>query len=423
MERNQFSQFAELLRRMGAAGVGLPDFNLGSDGEYRLKYIPFEHVNKDARLVIVGITPGTTQLELAYAAAQSLLQKGRPEAETLLEVKKGGAFGGPSMKPNLLKILRHFQFEKLLKIDDVDSLWGQHALLLHATSVVPHAAFVTRRSEEAMFAGSFGDVQGSDLLRECFEDCFVPSVREMNPAAMFVGLGPCPQKALEWCVERGYLRNEQVLGSFCHPSSSGGSTTKYYLREVSRSDLKQKDPVRFRCDWLDEAYEQMQASTIAHGAGPRMTGIRESAPTAVIPVAATTIAKVASPKKVLAPPPTTDDINAILEEFTRARYGHTNKSLKLEGFTSPGGASVYLVKTSSRRNRINVMVHPNLKAEFLRRLDGTEAVSEEQRFHSNMPRFPKRLNKGKTETTYGRLVTFGSLGDFARFLTAFRNVQ
>jgi hypothetical protein len=37
--------------------------------------------------------------------------------------------------------------------------------------------------------------------------------------------------------------------------------TRYYLREVARSDLDQKDPVRSRCDWLDAAYRGMKSGT------------------------------------------------------------------------------------------------------------------------------------------------------------------
>jgi hypothetical protein len=249
MDRNMFARFAGDLKRLGKAGVKAPEFSLRQDSQYELQYIPFEHVNRDARLVIVGITPGNTQLDLAYGRAQELLKAGRPEAEILIEVKKTGAFGGSSMKPNLLKMLRHFQFEKLLGIDDVDTLWGDNADLLHSTSVVPHAAF---KSGER-FNGSFEEIMDSPLLKQCFLDCFVPSVREISRSALFVALGPCPQAALDWCVSEGALRREQVLGSFCHPSSAGGSTTRYYLREVSKDELDPRNPVRSRCDWLDQA--------------------------------------------------------------------------------------------------------------------------------------------------------------------------
>ena len=257
MERYLFSKYSQELKRVGQLGSNSDKFLLGSQGNYTLQYIPFEHVNKNAKLVIVGITPGNTQISLAYKTGQKLLKANYPENEILIEIKKSGAFGGASMKPNLLKMLNHFSFNKLLGIDNIETLWGQNAYLLHSTSVVPHAAFKSGK----MFAGSFDMVMKSPLLKECFLDCFIPSAKEMRSDALFVGLGPCPKDALEWCVSQGHLSRKQVLGSFCHPSGAGGSTTNYYLREVKKEQLKPKNPVLNRCDWLDEAYEQMLNST------------------------------------------------------------------------------------------------------------------------------------------------------------------
>jgi hypothetical protein len=127
---------------------------------------------------------------------------------------------------------------------------------LQTTSVVPHAAFKAGK----MFAGSFDEVMRSRLLRECFEESFLPTLAELSPDAMYVGLGPCPLDALKWCADHGLIKHSQLLGAFCHPSSSGGSMTRYFLREVAKSDLKPKDPVRSRCDWLDEAYRVMSSN-------------------------------------------------------------------------------------------------------------------------------------------------------------------
>lgn len=259
MERDMFARFAEDLKRYGKSGVGRAEFELGRQDKNSLRYIPFEHINRDAKIVIVGITPGPTQLGLAYETAQSLLKAGRPADEVLREAKKHGGFGGPKVKPNLLKLLKHFSFDRILGVSQIESLWGSNARLMHTTSVVPHAAFTVKKGRETPFADDFEDVWSCDLFRECFLDCFVPSLAEINSNAMYIGLGRCPEQALAWCVAHGLLREEQVLGAFCHPSTNGGSTVKYFLREVRREDLKPKDPVRSRCDWLDDAYGRMRS--------------------------------------------------------------------------------------------------------------------------------------------------------------------
>jgi hypothetical protein len=418
-----FKRFAGNLKSLGKDGVGAPEFSLGQDGQYDLQYIPFEHVNREARLVIVGITPGNNQLGLAYEKAQELLIAGLPEYEILVEIKKAGAFGGPSMKPNLLKMLRHFQFEKLLGIDDVVTLWGDDADLLHSTSVVPHAAF--KAGER--FNGSFEEVMGSPLLKQCFLDCFVPSAMEMSPDALFVALGPCPQAALEWCVKEGVLRRDQVLGSFCHPSSAGGSTTRYYLREVSKDELAPRNPVRSRCDWLDQAYEQMWAATSSL-LGDNHQAVMVAKPNK--PIVTTPPPSPPKPERQQlnksalskSAAPANADIEAILGVVECSGYTSTKSTAKLSEYESPSGQIIYVVKTTSKLNKINLMVHPGLKPEILRTIDGVDLVSNEHRFHSNMTRFPKRINTGETETAFGWQISIDTLADLPRFLAAFKSV-
>ncbi|MCA8095555.1 hypothetical protein LGM65_32640 [Burkholderia anthina] len=52
-------------------------------------------------------------------------------------------------------------------------------------------------------------------------------------------------------------------------------------------------------------------------------------------------------------------------------------------------------------------------------LPGVASVGHEHRFHSNMSRFPKRLNRGATETAYGWQVSLDTFDDLPRFLAAF----
>ncbi len=420
MKRDLFQRFSNDLRRLGADGVAAPQFSLGKSGVYELRYTPFEYVNRQAKLVIVGITPGNTQLALSYGKAQELLRQGHPDDLILREVKKVGAFGGPSMRPNLLKILRHFHFDQLLGIADVESLWGSDAELLQSTSVVPHAAFKTGK----MFAGSFDEVLASPLLSECFRDCFVPSVREMESDTLFVGLGPCPEAALDWCVHHGALQRKQVLGAFCHPSSASGSTTRYYLREVAKGQLDTRNPVLRRTDWLDRAYEKMRVATTSlldqTAANLPVRRDKESAvPTPNVPSPAYLKPTTTKVDDTAMRSGATGDVAIILAEVQKAGYRLTNQTSKLAEFATPSGQIIYLVKTTSKMNRVNLMVHPGLTPDVVMTLPGVASVSHEHRFHSNMTRFPKRLNRGATATAYGWQVSLDTFGDLPRFLAAF----
>jgi len=431
MERTQLPLFADVIRRLGVSGIGAPECNLGKEGPLELRYMPFEHVNPAARLVIVGITPGPNQMALAYAQAQSLLLSGVAHAQVLAEVKKVGAFGGPAMRPNLLKMLRHFQFDKLLGIVDVATLWDSNAHLLYATSVVPHAAFRSGKG----FNGSFDEVLKSPLLKRCFFDGFVASLAQLRGDALYVALGPCPQAALEWCVAEEYLQVGQVLGSFCHPSSQGGSAVAYYLRQKTREELKANDPVRCRANELDTAYRQMAASIAAHLPGLGHFDLAVPAPAvplqrAIVQSAAEKAAKVprlAKPRRIAEANQEGEEdearraeIAALVDAIVRAGLVVTKQTKKVAEFETASRDVLYLIKTTSNLNTINIVVDPKHTPTTLQGWPGVATVSSEHRFHSNMTRFPKRRNRGEAETAFGWQVTTPSFSDFQRFLSGLR---
>ena len=426
MSKTIFDQFAPALMRLGSRGQNAPEFSLGKDGPYELRYTPFEHLNRDARLVIVGITPGPNQIKLAYDTAQSLLVSGVGREQILAEVKKTGSFGGQAMRPNLLRMLRHFPFNRLLGIEDVATLWSTHTRLLHSTSVVPHAVFENGKP----FKGKFDAILKSPLLKQCFLDSFVASLTQLRSDAIYVALGDTPKAALEWCVSQGYLHTQQVLGAFCHPSSSGGSATAYYLREKSLADMTEKDPIRHRADVLDEYYRQMQAavSALLGGLGRVVEPAppRAPSPAPSIPAPVAEVAVKADGRKRSAPAEAEPEDEARTEEMQSILYhlmaaGNTliREVKKVAELQTQSGQVVYLVKTQSRMNRIVLAVHPEHAPDRLSRLPGVESVSSGHRFHSNMLRFPKKKNKGEAKTQYGWHVITDSLWDCQRFLASF----
>lgn len=257
-------RFRETIRSLGAdaaqsEGTRVDDRKSSRDA---LFYVPFEHLNRDARLVIVGITPGPNQIRLSYEAAQARLKAGLDDATVLARVKEHGAFGGQQMRPNLLRMLRWFGFADLLGIARPDDLWSGSAHLLHATSVVPHAAFRNGK----MFAGSFDEVMRSPVFRESFLRDFAAGLPLISPEARYVALGPTPLAALDWCAAQGLVRPDRILGAFAHPSSTGGSEVAVYLGEKRLDDLKPRDPVRWRT-WLVGDARRMAASIEAWQAG------------------------------------------------------------------------------------------------------------------------------------------------------------
>lgn len=277
-----FARFRDLLRQHGAAAADGRTC-LAADGRYELVYVPFHHVNRAARLAIVGITPGTTQIARSYDSVQQSLRAGLAEEETLVRAKAAAAFGG-QMRQNLYRMLDHLRIPTLFGAARAADLWGNNAAILECTSVVPHAAFRAGK----MFAGSFDEILGSSMLRFCFEDAFVPSLKMTGPETLFVALGPTPLAALNWCVAKGHLRPEQVLGALAHPSKGSGSQVDVYLGARAADDLHENDPVRRRAPWLQAAAARMRAAVEARLAGLTPPIVSKVPPVEAAPATATT---------------------------------------------------------------------------------------------------------------------------------------
>ena len=58
-------------QRYTKAQLARDDFLLFRDGSISAYYVPFHHINKRAKVVLIGLTPGWTQMEEAFRAAKA----------------------------------------------------------------------------------------------------------------------------------------------------------------------------------------------------------------------------------------------------------------------------------------------------------------------------------------------------------------
>jgi hypothetical protein len=250
-------RFRSILRQQGSRAARTDETLLARSvsGRDELFYVPFEYMNCTARLVIVGISPGPNQIELAYDAAQARLKAGLSDEKVLEQAKREGSFGAASMRPNLVRMLEHFGIPQLLGITKTDDFWGVSWPCLHATSVVPHAAFRNGKP----FAGSFTDVMESRPFRACFERDFAATLPLLGSDARYIALGPTPLAALDWCAQQRLVCPGQILGALAHPSTNGGSQVSVYLGKKRMEELSPGDPVRNR-SWLVTEAKRMSRS-------------------------------------------------------------------------------------------------------------------------------------------------------------------
>lgn len=216
-------KFSPVLRDALAPCARDPRLEMDRDGDLAIYYAPFESVNRQAKLVLVGITPGPTQMVNACMAARSVLQNGGSHEEAIGAGKMTGAFSGEPLRSNLLRQLRHWGVHEWLQIDDVEDLFGRSRHLLQTTSLIRYPAFVG----ETPYDGT-PNMLGHPLLRRYLDEFFVREVQELADA-VFVSLGATVQRVLEALVAEGVLPRERVITGMQHPSGQSTYRINYLV--------------------------------------------------------------------------------------------------------------------------------------------------------------------------------------------------
>lgn len=242
-----FAQYAETIQNLDLSKINdvatLPaTLEIARDGNLSIHYIPFDYVNPDAKLVLVGITPGFTQLRNALHEAQKQLRSGADNTTALIATKKTGAFSG-AMRPNLVAMLDHLKVNEWLGIQTCDSLFGKDAHMVQTTSALRYPVFVGGEN----YNGS-PNMTRHHLLRKHLAENFAKEI-QMLKNAVLVPLGPKVSEAMEFLAKEGIIDSSRILEGMPHPSGANAERIAYFLGKKEKSHLSVKtDAIK-----LDEA--------------------------------------------------------------------------------------------------------------------------------------------------------------------------
>ena len=197
-------------------------------------YTPFDYVNTQARVVVVGITPGFAQWKNAVREARRQLALGAPLQEVLRAAKYTGAFSG-AIRPNLVALLDHVGLQRWLGIASCATLWHADAPLMHVTAVLRHAVFVDGKN----YNGASPGMTTTPLLQAQMLDHFAHEAAQL-PDAVYVPLGPKVGQALSWLAQRGVLDEGRILHGIPHPSGANAERIAYFLGRKDKAALSSR---------------------------------------------------------------------------------------------------------------------------------------------------------------------------------------
>lgn len=203
-------------RSLGKEDLLTDVFLMATEGQLEMFYAPHnECLNRSARIVIIGITPGWTQMKTAFQAARTALAEGLPDEEVCRRAKQAAGFAG-SMRSHLQDMLDRLGLPEYLQISSSSALFGESRHLLHTISLLRYPVFAEKRN----YTGAHPDIWSSPLLRQqALSVC--EELKELREALM-IPLGRAVERVLRRFAEQGRIREEHVLWGFPHPSGANG---------------------------------------------------------------------------------------------------------------------------------------------------------------------------------------------------------
>lgn len=215
------------------AGAVASDLLISISGDLTVDYAPFDHIERGAELVIVGLTPGRQQAANALETLASELTKGTPEKLALERAKRTASFSGP-MRTNLLAMLDAIGVPALYGRERSEEFFSDAKSRVHFTSALRYPTYLGGKN----YSGT-PDPLKHPMLRKMI-DTYLAEEALALPDAMWVPLGQHAEAALLHLARDGRLARANILAGLPHPSGANAERIAYFLGRKEASALSAK---------------------------------------------------------------------------------------------------------------------------------------------------------------------------------------
>ena len=190
------------LNKIDKDSVISKNFLLSKEGNIEIYYAPFDYINPQAKIVIIGITPGLQQMIQSFQAIK--------DGKSLMEVKDLSSFKG-GMRNTLVKFLDELKINKILKIQSCESLFNLNNQYLHSTSLVKYPVFDKGKNYSGV------NILKKKILLDFIEDNFLKEL-EVFQGSIIVPLGNSVSSTIDYLNTKHQLKLKCFLKGFPHPS-------------------------------------------------------------------------------------------------------------------------------------------------------------------------------------------------------------
>jgi hypothetical protein len=214
----------DLDEKYSKADLIRPCFLLFCEAGLNVYYVPFHYLNSNARVVLMGLTPGWRQMEEAFRAARKALSNGLEGERLFQHIQKTGSFSGP-MRNNLVCMLDGIGLNAQLGIGSCFELFDTSSHLAHFTSAVNAPIFRNGKNYRGYGPSLF---KVAELRKWLVENLAVELASV--PKGIIVPLGKVADEVIQFLHKNtnNQIGLDRCLMNFPHPSGANGHRKSLY---------------------------------------------------------------------------------------------------------------------------------------------------------------------------------------------------
>lgn len=232
-----YENFLDAVKTFDAAGYRAGHVSdallIERSGTITVEYAPFDYIERNAELVIVGLTPGRTQATNALTSMSNDLRRGASIEHALATAKRTASFSG-AMRGNLLAMLDAIGVPALFGRQNASEFFVKHDGLVHFTSALRYPVYVNGQN----YSGAPAPL-GHPVLRAMIDTHLAEEAAAL-PNAVWIPLGRHAEAALLHLAASGQLARNNILAGLPHPSGANAERIAYFLGRKSFENLSKK---------------------------------------------------------------------------------------------------------------------------------------------------------------------------------------
>jgi hypothetical protein len=210
------------------------DFMMAKEGNIEIYYCTHnEYINEQAKVFIVGITPGFQQMSKSIAVARRCLEDNLPISDVPYICKRESRFFGV-LRRNIIQMLDDLDLNNLLDLESCEELFNDKDYLLHTTSLISYAVFINGKN----YTGHNPKIKKNELLTRFLAEFFEPQAALLKNA-LIIPLGKGVEEIIYEYTRADIFQKENVLFGFPHPSGANG----HRLQQFNNNKEEMKETV------------------------------------------------------------------------------------------------------------------------------------------------------------------------------------